>query len=203
MRASFMSLPGHLAAGNYPGSAGIVDTNCVLFALQWLLAATYMPLKSNVFLTVLLLLLQILGRSSVDIIKSGGFKISALDIEGALLHHPNVAEAAVLGLPDESLGEVVAALIVPKATAAAAGSSSSEPSSDDALLAQLKGLSRRELPSYCLPRVWRLLDAPLPRNAMGKVNKKQLLKEFFPEQVAAAAATGSAGSGGGAGQKQT
>jgi malonyl-CoA/methylmalonyl-CoA synthetase len=155
---------------------------------------------------LLLLLLQILGRSSVDIIKSGGFKISALDVEGALLHHPAVAEAAVLGLPDDMLGEVVAALIVPKetATAAAAGApvsnSSSGSSSNgdvkeaaggDALLAQLKGVSRAALPSYCLPRVWRLLDAPLPRNAMGKVNKKELLKTFFPEKVAGgAAATG-------------
>ncbi|WIA33246.1 hypothetical protein OEZ86_006388 [Tetradesmus obliquus] len=133
---------------------------------------------------------RILGRSSVDIIKSGGFKISALDIEGALLHHADVAEAAVLGLPDEALGEVVAALIVPKAASkpAANEAGSDAAKTGDVLLGQLKGLARRELASYCLPRVWRLLDAPLPRNAMGKVNKKQLLKEFFPEQAAAAAA---------------
>jgi malonyl-CoA/methylmalonyl-CoA synthetase len=160
-------------------------------------------------LLLLLLLLQIFGRSSVDIIKSGGFKISALDIEGALLHHPAVAEAAVLGLPDDSLGEVVAALIVPKAAAATAAaaaagtqpssnssSSSDDMASDDALLGQLKGLARRELPSYSLPRVWRLLDAPLPRNAMGKVNKKELLRTFFPEHTtAASSAAGSGGSG--------
>ncbi|KAF6260638.1 hypothetical protein COO60DRAFT_1684228 [Scenedesmus sp. NREL 46B-D3] len=113
---------------------------------------------------------RIMGRSSVDVIKSGGFKISALDVEGALLAHPGVAEAAVLGLPDELLGQAVAALI--------------EALKGDALLAQLKGLARRELPSYCLPRVWRLLHAPLPRNAMGKVNKKELLATFFPDKVA-------------------
>jgi acyl-CoA synthetase (AMP-forming)/AMP-acid ligase II len=52
------------------------------------------------------LLIQILGRSSVDIIKSGGYKLSALDIENTLLAHPAVSEAAVLGLPDEALGQV-------------------------------------------------------------------------------------------------
>lgn len=50
--------------------------------------------------------LQIQGRTSVDIIKSGGFKLSALDIENTLLSHPGVSEAAVLGVPDEAMGQV-------------------------------------------------------------------------------------------------
>lgn len=54
---------------------------------------------------------RILGRTSVDIIKSGGYKISALAIENALLAHERIRECAVLGLPDEALGEVIAAVV--------------------------------------------------------------------------------------------
>lgn len=148
------------------------------------------------------LVLQILGRTSVDIIKSGGFKISALDIESTLLHHPGVAEAAVLGVPDDMLGQVVAALIHPKAPAAStsgngsnAGSSSSSSGADgpaqqvagDDLVSQLKALCKEEVAAYAIPRQWKLLDGPLPRNAMGKVNKKELLKQFFPQEAASAA----------------
>ena len=50
---------------------------------------------------------SILGRSSVDIIKTGGFKISALDVERRLLEHPEVQDAAVLGLPDLTWGQKV------------------------------------------------------------------------------------------------
>jgi malonyl-CoA/methylmalonyl-CoA synthetase len=55
---------------------------------------------------------RILGRSSVDIIKSGGYKLSALEIESALLQLPFVREIAVVGLPDDEWGEIVAAVIV-------------------------------------------------------------------------------------------
>ena len=48
---------------------------------------------------------------SVDIIKSSGYKISALMIENVILEHPGVAEVAVLGMPDETYGEVVTALV--------------------------------------------------------------------------------------------
>lgn len=54
---------------------------------------------------------RILGRTSVDILKSGGYKISALGIEDVLHKHPAVAECAVVGVPDPSLGETVAAVI--------------------------------------------------------------------------------------------
>jgi malonyl-CoA/methylmalonyl-CoA synthetase len=56
----------------------------------------------------------ILGRLSADIIKSGGFKISALDIEREVLLHPRVGEVAVLGLPDDTWGEKVTAVIALK-----------------------------------------------------------------------------------------
>jgi acyl-coenzyme A synthetase/AMP-(fatty) acid ligase len=54
---------------------------------------------------------KILGRTSTDIIKSGGYKISALQIEDALLAHPLVAHCAVVGIPDEALGETITAII--------------------------------------------------------------------------------------------
>jgi len=54
---------------------------------------------------------KILGRSSVDIIKSGGYKISALEVENALLTHPAVNECAVVGIEDEVQGQIVAAVV--------------------------------------------------------------------------------------------
>ena len=60
---------------------------------------------------------RILGRTSVDIIKSGGYKISALAVENVLLAHPAVAECAVVGLPDDVLGERVAAVVACKGDA--------------------------------------------------------------------------------------
>jgi malonyl-CoA/methylmalonyl-CoA synthetase len=135
-----------------------------------------------------------LGRSSVDIIKSGGYKISALDIESALLHHPSVAEAAVLGVADDKLGQVVTALIYPKEQQQAALADGSSNSSNDGnaeaeevLIQELKQLCRTELAQYSVPRRWKVLQAPLPRNAMGKVNKKELLKTFFSAEATAAA----------------
>lgn len=116
---------------------------------------------------------QILGRTSVDIIKSGGYKLSALDIESALLHHPGVAEAAVLGVPHDELGQIVTALIYPKQQGPGLDAGVNQQ-----LVAQLRVLCGRELPAYSVPREWVLLDAPLPRNAMGKVNKKELLKSL-------------------------
>lgn len=139
-------------------------------------------------------MLQILGRSSVDIIKSGGFKLSALDIEGAILHHPAVAEAAVVGVPDDMLGQVVVALVCLKSAAAGASSgngggqlTATKQVESGNLDQQLTKHCQAELPAYAIPRRWKILEQPLPRNAMGKVNKKELLKLFFPEHVASPA----------------
>lgn len=54
---------------------------------------------------------RILGRTSIDIIKTGGYKISALQVEDALLSHPAVSGCAVLGVEDEALGEKVVAVV--------------------------------------------------------------------------------------------
>ena len=102
---------------------------------------------------------RILGRSSVDIIKSGGYKISALEIEAALLEHPLVKECAVFALPDTVWGERVAVVIV----------SEDRMVDEDALITFLKN----KLPIYKIPTRWFYTEA-LPRDAMGKVTKKDL-----------------------------
>ncbi|PRW56153.1 malonate-- ligase [Chlorella sorokiniana] len=165
---------------------------------------------------------RLLGRTSVDVIKQGGYKISALHIESALLEHPAIAEVAVLGLPDAEYGETIAAVVAlktaPQATSTAAsspaasganggssssGSSSAASSSSSSSssgsssaasssgntntngngslsLHDLRAWARDRLPPYQLPRHLELVEA-IPRNAMGKVNKKELRRQLFPE----------------------
>lgn len=107
---------------------------------------------------------RILGRSSVDIIKTGGYKVSALEIEEVFREHPAVQECAVVGLPDPEWGERVALAVV------AAGGT--EPT-----LEELRRWAGDRLAPYKLPT--RLLTvAELPRNAMGKVTKPELVKLF-------------------------
>ena len=100
---------------------------------------------------------RIMGRLSVDIIKSGGYKLSALEIEAALLEHPDIRECAVIGLPDDTWGEAVTAAVVLK----------------DATTLELPALRewcKARLSVYKIPQ--RLLVVKeLPRNAMGKVTK--------------------------------
>ncbi len=100
------------------------------------------------------------GRTSVDIIKSGGYKLSALEIEAVLADHPAVAEVAVLGVADPTWGEVVTAYVVARPGA-------------PATLPDLQAFARERLAGYKLPRVLRVLES-LPRNAMGKVQKQRL-----------------------------
>jgi malonyl-CoA/methylmalonyl-CoA synthetase len=100
---------------------------------------------------------RILGRQSVDIIKSGGYKLSALEIESVLLDHPAIHECAVVGLDDETWGEVVAAAVVLKA-------------GEWVDLEELRGWGGERLSRYKLPRQLKVVSG-LPRNAMGKVTK--------------------------------
>ena len=102
----------------------------------------------------------ILGRRAGDLIKSGGYRIGAGEIEAALLTNPDVAEAAVTGEPDPDLGERVVAWVVP-----APGRS---PTAAD-LTAQAESLLAR----HKQPREFRFLDR-LPRNDLGKVQKARL-----------------------------
>ncbi|MBQ1099991.1 acyl-CoA synthetase [Streptomyces sp. b94] len=104
---------------------------------------------------------RIVGRKATDLIKSGGYKIGAGEIENALLEHPGVREAAVTGEPDPDLGERIVAWIVP-----------ADPASPPSLDA-LAGHVAARLAPHKRPRVLRHLDA-LPRNDMGKIMKRAL-----------------------------
>jgi malonyl-CoA/methylmalonyl-CoA synthetase len=101
---------------------------------------------------------RIVGRRSTDLIKSGGYRIGAGEIENALLEHPAVAEAAVTGAPDPDLGERIIAWVV-----------ASEPVGETELAEHVARL----LTPHKRPREVRFLEA-LPRNALGKVTKAAL-----------------------------
>ncbi len=118
---------------------------------------------------------RIVGRASVDLIKSGGYRIGAGEIEGVLLGHPAVAECAVVGFPDEDLGQRIVAFVVPtqQATATKAQATSTTPPPGEELAAELIDLVVRELSVHKRPREVRFVDA-LPRNEMGKVQKTRL-----------------------------
>ncbi|XP_038067756.1 malonate--CoA ligase ACSF3, mitochondrial-like isoform X2 [Patiria miniata] len=122
----------------------------------------------------------ILGRTSVDIIKSGGYKISALDVERHLLAHDRISECAVVGVPDVTWGQCVAAVVVLQGNAKSTTTSSSS-SSSSLTLPELRAWARDRMAPYTIPTEMRVLEA-MPRNAMGKVNKKQLLREVFELQ---------------------
>ncbi|KAK3280102.1 hypothetical protein CYMTET_12043 [Cymbomonas tetramitiformis] len=108
---------------------------------------------------------RILGRNSVDIIKCGGYKLSALEIENHLLDHPAIEECAVCGVPDEAYGELVGLVAAPK-------QGETLPS-----LKELGSWAASHMASYKIPKLMKGVSA-IPRNAMGKVNKKELVKIF-------------------------
>ncbi|GAB2222306.1 hypothetical protein Droror1_Dr00013518 [Drosera rotundifolia] len=115
---------------------------------------------------------KILGRTSADIMKVGGYKLSALEIEATLLEHPVVSECCVLGLPDKAYGEAVCAVIVPDKDTKRRQQEELKPA---ITLEELCIWAKEKLAPYKLPTRLYLWDS-LPRNAMGKVNKKELKK---------------------------
>jgi malonyl-CoA/methylmalonyl-CoA synthetase len=104
---------------------------------------------------------KILGRNSVDILKCKGYKVSALEMETKLLENPNIQDVAVIGIPDEVVGQKILALVVTK----------TETPVDD-----LNKWCLEKFASYSLPSI-KLVES-VPRNLMGKVNKKELVKLF-------------------------
>lgn len=106
---------------------------------------------------------KILGRDSIDIIKSGGYKISALEIEDVLRKYHSLKDCSVIGIPDPEWGEKIAVALI----------------ADEKLnLDELNTWIRTILPGYKIPRLYKIVD-DLPRNAMGKVTKNELKKLFI------------------------
>ena len=108
---------------------------------------------------------RILGRKSVDIIKSGGFKISAREIEDVIAAHPGVREVAVVGAPDRVWGERIVAAVVCR---------DAEPGE---LTEEVRELCARSLADYKRPKEVRVVGE-LPRNALGKVQKHRIVEEL-------------------------
>jgi malonyl-CoA/methylmalonyl-CoA synthetase len=111
---------------------------------------------------------RLLGRNSVDIIKTGGYKVSALEIEEGLRAHPDIEECAVVGIEDATWGERVCAALVLKA-------------GRDLTLDALRSWAKERLAVYKIPSRIIAVDT-LPRNAMGKVTKPEV-RELFSHQL--------------------
>ncbi|MFB2918011.1 acyl-CoA synthetase [Aerosakkonema funiforme] len=107
---------------------------------------------------------RILGRISVDIIKTGGYKVSALEIEEVLRTHPDIQDCAVVGVADAEWGERVCAALVLK-------------SGNNLTLENLRSWAKERLATYKVPTKIQVVEE-LPRNAMGKVTKPNVAKLF-------------------------
>lgn len=114
---------------------------------------------------------SMLGRESVDFVHTGGYKVSALEIESALLQHEHVATCAVVRVDDEELGEAIACVAVAKNGVSSLSAS------------QLHDWLAERLPLYKVPRRIHIVREDfLPRNALGKVQKKVLSKNLMAKQ---------------------
>jgi malonyl-CoA/methylmalonyl-CoA synthetase len=107
---------------------------------------------------------KILGRTSVDILKSGGYKLSALEIEEVLREHPAIKEVAVIGVPDETWGDRVVACVI--ARDGREGECGAE---------AIRAFAKTRLAAYKVPKNVLVLHE-LPRNAVGKVVKPELAR---------------------------
>jgi malonyl-CoA/methylmalonyl-CoA synthetase len=112
---------------------------------------------------------RILGRGSIDIIKSGGYKISALEVEEVLRGHPAIEECAVVGLPDEEWGERVAAALVLRRGGRLG-------------LEDLRVWARERIAPYKVPARCLVVES-LPRNALGKVTRPEVVRWFEAAEV--------------------
>lgn len=112
---------------------------------------------------------KLIGRTSVDVIKSGGYKISALDIEKEVLGHEMIDDVAVMGLSDPVWGQRIFALIVLKSNRNKVFN-----------LEEFKNWCKTKLPKHSVPTLVKVIDK-MTRNQLGKVNKKELIKIYENE----------------------
>jgi malonyl-CoA/methylmalonyl-CoA synthetase len=130
------------------------DETRAAFADGWFRTGDIAILEDGVY--------RILGRRSVDILKSGGYKLSALEIENALREHAAILDCAVVGVPDIDLGERIAAAVIMR---------------DDTSPEALRAWLRERIAPYKVPSTIQRVDE-LPRNAMGKVMKPAVRSLF-------------------------
>jgi malonyl-CoA/methylmalonyl-CoA synthetase len=135
---------------------GKPQATCAAFRDSWFRTGDTAVVENGVY--------RILGRTNLDILKTGGHKVSALEIEEILRRHPAIVECAVVGIPDVEWGERVAAAVVLK-------------DSKVLDLASLRAWSKNLLAPHKIPSKLVVLDA-LPRNAMGKTMKPELAVLF-------------------------
>jgi malonyl-CoA/methylmalonyl-CoA synthetase len=124
---------------------------------------------------------RILGRASVDILKVGGHKISALEMERELLHHPDILEVVIVGVPDDVWGQRVG-MIARARTRRTKEDDDDDDNNDD----PSSPPSLEEIQTWCEPRLAKykiptrlLWRDEIPKNAMGKYNKKDLVKLLY------------------------
>jgi malonyl-CoA/methylmalonyl-CoA synthetase len=141
------------SASLFEGYLGQPDATAASFRDGWFATGDIGTLAPDGYL-------RLVGRRSTDLIKSGGYRIGAGEIEAALLEHPAIAEAAVRGVPDSDLGERIVAWVV---------SRSGAPATEQGLIDHVAAT----LTPHKRPRMVVFVDA-LPRNALGKVQKGRL-----------------------------
>lgn len=111
---------------------------------------------------------KLLGRTSVDIIKTGGYKVSALEIETHLLSHPDIDDCAVVGVDDPEWGQRVAAIIAMK-------------EGKEIDLQTLREYCKQKVAEYAVPTILKVVDN-IPKNVLSKVNKVDLTRQLFYEE---------------------
>lgn len=127
----------------------------------------------------------IIGRASQDIIKSGGYKISALDIEREILALPYIAEVIVVGVVDEEFGQRVGAVLTLHDEETSRYDFKTNYGSSDGkfkfTLMDLRRDLKERLAGYKMPTLLRVVEGDLPKTASGKILKKKLGLMYFPE----------------------